>query len=641
VAKDKNYTGADIVVLSDREHVRLRTQIYLGNMNPTIYSIPLLSEKTLQINEVTFIPAVYKAIGEIIDNSLDEFSHLTAKVKLLKITASTETGTYTIGDNGRGIPIDLKTEVVGKTKKEVYTPEIALSRLRAGRNFSDEKEVGVIGMNGVGSACTNFCSSDFGVTIQRNGKRYSQQFSDGAIKASKPKIVDISTTGTGTEIFFQLDPLVFKDISLPDSLIRNRAIEIALTNPSVTVEYNGEKFRYKKGLQEYIDRIANGKTTFKFDINEENVQGEIFVICNGHDGQDEQMFTWVNSSLLFDGGKCNTQFFNLLFDRVGTQLEKEAKKLKAEVTRNDMRKGLLVLANLKVKNPEYDSQSKTRLTGPDVRKEFSVSMDLNWKLFAKHAANWLVDVLARANDRHHISENKKAIDDHEKKQRKKLVIPSLLDASSRNRFECQILLTEGLSAKAQICEARNPKTTAAYALTGKINNTWDITPAQALKMGKITELLTVLGLTPGKKADRASMNYGKIVIATDADFDGNDIFTLLVCLFYQFWPELFHKDYEPVVHRLVAPNIVATKGNKCVHFTTKAVYEQTKGKYSGWNIKYMKGLGGMSKYDWETILTGDDYLIPIIDDGNMDNILELLFGNSANMRKAWLTTNGE
>jgi topoisomerase-4 subunit B len=589
----------------------------------------------MDIETVTFIPAVYKAIGEIIDNSLDEFTQIKSKVKLLKITASPETGRYTISDNGRGVPID-------KHSSNKFTPEVVFASLRSGRNFTDDKQIGVQGMNGVGSACTNFCSSEFEVNIQRGGKKYSQRFVDGADKISKPKITDTASTCSGTEITFQLDPLVFQDISLPDSVIRNRAVEIALTNPSVTVEYNGEKFRYKRGLQEYIDRIADGKITFRFDVEAENIQGEIFIICNGHDGIDEQMFTWVNSSLLFDGGKCNTQFFNLLFDRVGAQLEKEAKKLKAEVTRNDMRRGLLVLANLKIKNPEYDSQSKTRLTGPDLRKELTVGIDLNWKAFAKTANDWLLNVLERANERYHLSENKKAIDDHEKKQKKKIIVPSLLDASSKNRFECQVLVTEGLSAKSQISEAREPRTTAAYALTGKINNTWGCTPAQALKMGKLTELLAVIGLTPGRKSDRAAMNYGRIVIATDADQDGADICTLLLCLFYQFWPELFDKNYEPIVYRLVAPNIVASKAGKRIHFTSVAEYEAVKNKYKGWTIEYMKGLGSMSKTDWEMILSEkSDMLIPFVNDGNMGNILELLFGPSADMRKAWLTTNGE
>jgi DNA gyrase/topoisomerase IV subunit B len=555
----------------------------------------------------------------------------------LSIDASPETGLYKIADNGRGIPIDKKIEIVGKIKKEVYTPEIALSHLRAGRNFTDNKEVGVIGMNGVGSSCTNFCSTEFEVNIQRDSKRYYQKFVDGALKASKPILTTIATKTTGTELKFQLDPLVFQDVALPSSLIRNRAVEIALTNPDITVEYNGERFRFKKGLQEYINKIAVGKITYKFEVNEPHIQGEIYLICDGHDGLDEQMFTWVNSSLLFDGGKCNTQFFNLLFDRVGSQLEREVKKLKAEVTKNDIRRGLLVFANLKIKNPEYDSQAKTRLVGPDLRKELTTVVDSNWKAFTKSTSEWLASVLERANERYHYGENKKAIEDHEKQIKKKVKVPGLMDATSRNRFECQILITEGLSAKAQISEARDPETTAAFALTGKINNVWGHTPAQVLKMGKLTELLAVLGLVPGKKADRGSMNYGRIIIATDSDQDGANICTLLLNLFFQFWPELFHKDYEPVFYRLMAPNIVASKGAKRIHFTTKVEYEKVKDKYKGWTIEYMKGLGGMGKADWSTILNGTDCLIPFVDDGDMKNIFELLFSDNADSRKSWLT----
>ncbi len=639
MAKDKSYTASDIVSLTDNQHVRMRTQIYLGSMHPTTYTIPLLSENTLKIEEVTFIPAVYKAINEIIDNSLDEFSQITSKIKLLKINASPDTGLYTVSDNGRGIPIEKKIETTGRTKKEVWTPEIALSHLRAGRNFTDDKEVGTIGQNGVGSSCTNFCSTDFEVVIRRDKQRYYQKFSDGATKISKPTITADQSKTTGTELTFQLDPLVFKDVSLPDSLIHNRAMEISLMNPDLIVEYNGEKLKHKKGLQEYIDRIAKDKITYKFEVNENNVQGEIYVVCDGHDGLDELAFTWVNSSFLFDGGKCNTQIFNLIFDRVGNHLEREAKKLKAEVTRNDIRKGLLVFANLKIKNPEFDSQSKTRMVGPDLRKELTNVIDSNWKSFAKTTSSWLANILERANERYHHSENKKAIDDHEKQIKKKIKVPGLLDAKSCNRFECKILITEGLSAKAQISEARDPQTTAAFALTGKINNTYGCSAAQVLKMGKLTDLLAILGLTPGKKADRSTMRYGQVIVATDADQDGANICTLLLNMFFQFWPELFHKDYEPVFYRLMSPNIIASKGNRRVHFTTKADYDRIKDKYKGWDISYCKGLGGLEKIDWITILSGADYLIPFIDDGHMKEVFELLFGNDSDGRKSWLTAN--
>jgi DNA gyrase subunit B len=632
VAKDKTYTAADVEDLGDRDHVRLRTQIYLGNTHPATYNIPLLTEAGFTVKEVEFIPAVYKAIGEVIDNSLDEFSHLTMRNKVLKIEATPLTGRYTVGDNGRGIPIEQKLDRNGE---KTWVPEMMLGRLRSGRNFKDEKEVGVIGQNGVGSACTNYCSSEFEVTICRDGKKYYQRFTDGANNLSKPKVIK-QAGHTGTEVSFQLDPLVFKSVVLPEELMKNRAIEIAMTNPDVTVEYNGTKYRYKNGLKDIVANIAGDKTSFCFEINEPNVTGEIYVVLDAHSGFDEQMYTWVNSSLLFDGGKCNTQFFNAFYDRVVAHLERDAKKQKAELARTDIRRGLLVLASLKVKNPEYDSQAKTRLTGPDLRKELVGTLEAQWKVFAKKSASWLEEVLEYATERHHRDEDASAIDEHEKKKKLKKKVDGLLDATGRDRSKCFLLVTEGESASSQVCEARDPTVIGAFALTGKINNVYGTTPAQLLKMGKITDLLSAIGLTPGKKAVRSDLRYGRVYITCDADQDGSDIFTLLTNLFYQFWPELMDLRYEPFIFRLTAPNVVASKNGKRVHFTTRNDYEKAKTKYAGWNIEYLKGLGSMNKNDWETVLSNPDVLIPIIDDGKVADTLTLLFGPDADLRKKWL-----
>jgi len=625
----KAYTAKDIRVLSDAEHVRMRTNVYLGNTNITTYSVPILTGEELEVKQFSFVPAAYRAVEEIIGNALDEFTHINQRVKHLKIDASPATGKFTISDNGRGVPID-------KHETGKHTPEVVFGSMRSGRNFDDtNRTAGVIGVNGVGSSCVNFCSSEFEVTVHRDGKRYYQKFVDGASKVSTPKIVAATGDKTGTEISFQLDPDVFKHIELPEELFRNRAIEIAMTNPDVTVEYNGEKFRFKKGMAEVIGGIAADRMMYKFDVNTDTVIGEVYVILDGHDNDDEQMYTWVNNTLLFDGGKCNTQFLNALYDKTISHLEKEAKKTKSEVTRNDVRHGLLVMANLKLKQPEYDSQSKTRLTGPDMRKDFVACVEEQWKSFSKHGEKWLTIVLERAILRHHRTENKKAIDEHQKTMRKR--VEGLLDATSKNRSICQLLITEGLSAKSSICEARNPETTGAFALTGKINNVYDSTPAQVLKMGKVTDLMSAIGLTPGKRVDRSALNFGRIVIATDADVDGGDIFTLLVNLFYKFWPELFDKNYEPVVYRLVSPNVVASKGDKRVHFTTRADYEKVKDKHKGWSIEYMKGLGSLSMKDWEMILATDSAVyIPIVDDGKMGETMKLLFSDDADVRKAWL-----
>lgn len=625
-----NYTSKDIKVLTDRDHVRMRTNIYVGSTKLTKYNILLLDQPDINVQEVEFIPAVYKLIGEILDNSIDEFCQITKKNKTLKITADTQCAKYIISDNGRGVPID-----VHETGK--HTPEVVFASLRSGRNFNDDvKQTGVIGMNGVGSSITNFCSSEFNVIIMRDGRRYTQQFTKGCLDISIPEIEKTGTRETGTEISFIIDPEVFETVVLPEELIRNRAIEIALTNPDITVEYNGEKLHYKHGFNDIISRLVGDKVYYKFTINEPNVTGDIFVVFNATDNIDEQMFTWINSSYLFDGGKCNTQFFNAFFDKTFQHLERDAKKIKTELSRNDVRQGLLVLASLKVKNPEYDSQSKTRFVGPDLRKDLNNMIETQWKGLTKVAGNWFSEVLERAHDRHHKQANKKAIDEHSKKLRRK--IGGLLDATSTDRSKCSLLLTEGLSAKSQISEARDPAHIAAFALTGKINNVWGCTPAQVLKMGKLTELLAAIGLTPGKRANRGLLHYGRIVIATDADNDGHDIFSILINLFYQFWPELFDPNEPPIIYRLIAPNVIVTKNKKRIHFSSRNLYEQSKERYRSWNVAYCKGLGSMEKVDWQMILQEDnDCFIPIIADDKFKESLELLFGPDSEMRKKWLT----
>lgn len=631
---NKAYTGKDIQVLSDSEHVRRRTGVYLGNTNVTTYAVPLLTGDSLTVEPFAFVPAAYRACEEIFGNAVDEFNHITQKNKVLKITADPSIGKFTVSDNGRGVPIDKHAS--GK-----HTPEVVFGSMRSGRNFNDnDRVVGIVGVNGVGSSCVNFCSTDFEVTIHRDGKQYYQKFVDGANKVSTPKITKLSQSTahlTGTEISFQLDPTVFKQIALPDQLMRNRAVELAMTNPGLTVEYNGETFRYKWGMSQVVATLIQDKPVTKFTLTTDDNWGEIFVIPNAHDSDDEQIYTWVNNTLLFDGGKCNTQFLNAFCDRVISHLKRDAARSKSEVTRNDVRHGLLIMANLKLKQPEYDSQSKTRLTGPDLRKEMVALTEEQWKTFVKQNKGWLKQVLDRAIRRFHKQENKKAIESHKKTTSKR--VEGLLDATSKNRFECQLVITEGESARSQICEARNPLTTGAFALTGKVNNVYHSTPAQVLGMTKVATMLSAIGLTPGVKADRSSMNFGRVVIATDADVDGSDIFTLLVNLFYKFWPELFDPNYEPVIYRLVSPNVVVSKNKKRIHFTTRTDYDAVKEQYKGWTVEYMKGLGSLGMTDWEMILGEDSAVyIPVIDDGHFNETLKLLFDNDPESRKRWLST---
>lgn len=625
MAKNKKYDETDITVLSDRDHVRLRLPVYAGSTNEQTYKIPILSKDSLDFKQLSFIPAVYKCINEIIDNSLDEFTQITTQNKVLRILSDASKGKYTIEDNGRGVPIALHS--TGK-----HTPEVVFGSLRSGRNFTANKEAGVIGQNGIGSSMTCFCSTTFEIDIKRDKKHYTQTFTDGGLKVTKPKIKDTSSSKTGTAISFSLDPSVFNTVVVPEELIRNRAIEVSLTNPNITTEYNNEKFKFKGGFEDVIKQFSSKYHKFTID----NI--EVFVIFDKHQGIDEEMYTWVNSSLLFDGGLCNTQFLNAFYEQTIETLAPQAKKNKCEVTKNDVKRDLLVLANLKITDPEYDAQSKTRLTGPNLRKDMLQMIQSDWKSFTRKHKDWLGTVIERANARFHKQADDKATKDLEKNRSKK--VPGLLDATSRNRFECKLILTEGDSAAGALCDVRDPKTMGSYPLTGKINNVWDTTPGQLIKMGKVVDLITAIGLVPGKRAMRSELNFGQVIIATDADNDGADIFTLLVNLFFQFWPELFDPKYPPFVYRLVAPNVVASKGSTRIHFATMTLFRQQESKYkSGYDIEYFKGLGSMTTADWVMLLDNPEQcLIPIIDDGDMRDTLELLFGPDPEMRKIWLTT---
>jgi DNA gyrase/topoisomerase IV subunit B len=622
----QNYTSDDIKLLSDREHVRLRTAVYLGSTNPHTYRVPLFTDGKFSIEEMEFIPAVYKAVGEIIDNSIDEFENTKQKRATLTITADPSKGEYTIADNGRGIPIDMH-------ESGAHTPQVVLGSLRSGRNFSDDKQAGVIGQNGVGSACTNYCSTELKVAITRDNKKYTQVFKNGAEDVCKPKITTNTTAKTGTAVSFKLDDTVFKKVALPTSLVENRAIEIAFNNPNITVDYNKQRYRYSKGLEDIVKHISSDY--FKF--SDGNM--EFFVIFDVHEGIDEEMFTWVNSSLLFDGGLCNTQFLNAFYDRVIKQLASAAKRKKCAVNKNDIKQNLLILGSMKIADPEYDAQSKTRLTGPNLRTNMQALIEDGWKQFSRKQKAWMNDVvLERANKRHHKKADAEAAKQMEKNRKNK--VEGLIDATGKNRFDCKLVITEGLSAASMITEVRDPKTIGSLPLSGKINNVYDNTPGQVIKMPKIVSLLHAIGLVPGKKAIRSALNYGQLIIATDADTDGGDIFTLLINLLYAFWPELFDASYEePFVLRLNAPNVVASKGKNRIHFPTMDDFRKKESKYkSGWEIEYFKGLGSMTKEDWAMIMSNlDDHTYCIYDDGDMKETLKLLFGPDTDARKDWLT----
>jgi DNA gyrase subunit B len=596
----KKYTANDIEVLSDYEHVIKRIGVYAGSNSSTTSIVPTFVDDKFNLCAFEYVPAAWKLIQEIIDNAVDEIKHLpNQKNRKIIIEADCDNGTYSVEDNGRGVPIDIHPQV------NKHTPEVVFGSLRSGRNFKDdEKLTGVIGTNGMGSALTCFCSEQFNITIYRDGKRYKQTFENG--KPKPPKIID-AKQDSGTTIEFKLNPAVLTSVVIPEQMIHSRTVEQALLNPGVTFVFKGKDqikhtYRFKKGFDEFFGRDVD---SFTFTSDTTDNHYSFTILTNLYQGDDEQIFTWNNGSLLYDGGICNTQFFNAFCDKVIDHLKREAKRNDCEVTKNDIRVDMLIIGNLLLKKPEYDSQTKSRLVGPNLKKDFESMIESMWSAFARKNKQWLDNVLNKAIERHHEETNKKALKDHKKQLSKK--VAGLTDANGRDRDLCKLLIVEGLSAGSQITDVRNPKTTAVFPLTGKILNTYGCRPADILKNDKISDLLASIGLIPGHEPE--NLRYGKIVISVDADYDGGNIAGLLVTLFYN-WKQLFTKEC-PRIFKLDAPNIIAVKGNNRVYFATRQEYENVKDKYKSWEIRYIKGLGSLERVDWETIIDDDKYLIVV------------------------------
>lgn len=637
---ERQYDDSDILALSERDHVRMRVNVYLGPNVPTTVNIPVIdtsgAQGKFEIKTVEFVPAAVKAVGEVIDNAVDEMTlHGTANPnRHIQIGWSEKNGRCIVSDNGRGVPIG--THATGRP-----TPEVVFGSFRTGRNFKDDdRTAGVMGVNGVGSSATNCCSTEFKVSIKRDGQLYEQTFSNGMAEKSEPtysKLARGQTKVTGTTVDFTLDPAVFKQVNIPKEVFYNRAFEIAFNNPGITTTFtdldSGDSKVFnvsqKGGFGDIFKMLGLNGYGFK------SQDMEFWVAFDYSNSIDEQMFTWVNSSPLYDGGSCNTQFINAFSDIVCENLAKEAKRVKCELSRNDVRHGLLVFGLLKLKSPSYDSQAKTRLVGPNIRKEIDALITDNWASFNRASKDWQQAVIERAMRRTNASATRNA-----EKAAKKFAgsIPNLVDATSSDRSKCVLYILEGLSAAGPLIEVRDPETIATYPLGGKINNVYGASVGELMKMGKLTQLLLAIGLVPGKKAIRSQLRYDRIVIATDADTDGGDIFTTLVCLFYTAWPELFQDKNNPFIYRLVAPNIAAVKGKQRIHFPTRGEFEAVASKYQGWAISYYKGLGSLVIEDWEMMVGNARCYIPIYDDGELMETLKLLFSDDVNARKAWLSS---
>lgn len=598
--------------------------MYLGSRTPHTQEIISYENHKPLLKERTWTPAAFTAFREVLDNALDEMlGHGFGN--RLDVDYDETTKIITIKDNGRGIPTDWDEQ------EEMHKATLVMSHARAGRNFGDREEVA--GTNGIGASVVNFCSEFFELKILHNGEQFEQKFIEGEdeLQIDAPKIKAVKSQDTGTQIRFKLSEKVFGDYILPLEFIEDRIFEVALFNPALSVYFNKQRIKINPVVEK---NIFDKEKIMKFVIDEEGFKSTFYVKPNFTKSGDYH-FSFVNNIPAYNGGSHIDVFRRQFINNTLEFLAREGKKRKLTPNRSDVTEGLLILNHTRMKAPNFDSQSKTRLINEQPGKiinSFMTPLEVNKVLKKNH--EWIEEIFERCAER----TNKKDASELEKLAKKtaKKKIPKLIEANSNKRDECVLFLTEGDSAIASLVSVRDPKIHAGLPLRGKVMNVHGQEIKKTLSSQILVDIMNSIGLTIGKKATRDGLRYGKLFVAHDEDTDGYNIGALVVNFLYTYWPELFAED-DPFVYIFKTPFIILEKGKTREYFYGDNIADYDPEKYKGWSTTRAKGLGSLELVDWEHSLKNPK-LFAIVDDGKLSETLDLIFnGARADARKEWMS----
>lgn len=578
--------------LSEIQHILTRPGMWVGSIKSEEKDAFIYNSKIakFEMKIVNYVPAMLKVVDEVISNSCDEFRRKdNMGLTELYVKINKETGEIIVRDNG-GIPI-VKHKEAG-----IYVPEFIFGRLRTSSNYDDSEDRNVIGTNGVGSALCNVFSSYFEIESADGKNEFHRSWSNNMETLNN----DLKVTKCGkkthyTQTRFKLDFSRF-DTDLTTfnddfiNIIHKRCIDAAAANPGLKVifNYNDEDVEWKfKKLDEYIDLYSNllnipDKIPFENDL------------CTAYIFPDSSVDVGFVNGAECSKGTHMRAIRNEINQAIVDYLVKKD-KLKDLTTRGVDNK-YSVFININVSNPGYDSQTKDTLVTPV--EKFSKDEKIKWEVSDKFLNKIIKsEIVALVRDWYKqkvAAEDEKALRKINRETNKGLKRPDkYITCSSKRKSEKQLWIFEGDSAKAGFRGGRNPEFQAGYTMRGVPPNVYGMTPLQIMKNEVFNDIVTVLGLKWGKEFNIDDLNFGKIVISTDADVDGDKIASLLL-LFFNNWPELIEKN---IVCRSISPIIISRKGKDCQKFYSMDEFKDAEKKLKGYSHKYAKGLGGLSNQE--------------------------------------------
>ena len=600
--------------LDDISHVILRPGMYIGSIKPHTANKWIVEEGKMTQREITYNPGFLKIFDEIVTNSVDESKREGSKLNTVKIDLDRKTNKVTIWDNG-GIP------VVKNTEHDEWIPEMVFSNLKAGSNFDDTEERSWAGTNGVGSTLTNIYSKEFNISTCDGKNSFKQTFSNNMRERTQPIIK--KAKANHTEISYITDLEKFGLTEIDDDhykMIEKRIYDIAACNTGLKIYFNGDLININT-FEDYI-KLYTEEYFYEFKKDKTWSLG-IALSQNGF-----QQVSFANTTETYDGGTHVDYVMNQI---IVSLREFFLKKHKVDIKPSELKQHMFLFLDATVINPSFSSQTKEKLI-TEV-KEFGTTFEVSPKLIQSILKSEIVNSILDWIQQKKNAEDSKLQRDLNKKLTK-IKVEKLIDAKGKDRWKYSIGLFEGDSAISAFRKYRTPETMGAFALKGKFVNVSEITNQKLVQNDEAVNLMASIGLKLGQPIDVKNLRYGRVLIFTDADMDGNAISALLINFFYKYWPDMFERK---MIYKVETPIVVAIPKAKA----KKKVLFYTQNEYNTWaeqndlkqfEIKYKKGLAALVDDEYDDIINRPRLTLITKDEASKGS-LETWFGKSADLRK--------
>ena len=625
--KNVQYGADQIQVLEGLEPVRKRPGMYIGS---------------------TGAKGLHHLVYEVVDNAIDEA--LAGFCKTIYV-AIEEGNAIRVIDDGRGIP----TEVHPKTGKS--TVETVLTVLHAGGKFGTGGYKVSGGLHGVGVSVVNALSTFFRVTVKRGGKIYVQEFSKGI---SETELQEVGVTEeTGTMVEFQPDAEIFDELEYRYETLEYRLRELAFLNKGISIvledkragQEQKKEFSYLGGLKKFVAFLNKNKTPLHKDVIHFEKQIDEYyleIAIQYTDAYIENIYSFANNINTIEGGMHLIGFKTALTRTINDYLKKSNKNKEESLSGEDVREGLTAIISIKLPEPQYEGQTKTKLGNPQVRSVVDSFLAEYFGAYLEENPQVAKIIIEKAMNARSAREAAKRARDL---TRRKGVLDStslpgkLADCSERDPALSEIYIVEGDSAGGSAKQGRDRKTQAILPLRGKILNVEKSRLDRILTSEEIKNMITAFGCSIGEEFDESKLRYHKIVIMTDADVDGAHIRTLLLTFMFRYMKPLIENGY---VYIAQPPLFKIHRGKKEVYAYNEKelpaiLQEFGEGNKPG--IQRYKGLGEMNPEQlWETTMNPDTRTllrVTVEDFSGADDTFSMLMGDKVEPRREFIHNNAQ